>query len=313
MDRQKRVYRPFELINNMPVTDRLSASDKHDIARTIRPLIEEDTGVRLKNIVDGVTPGKNDSRHDVYRMSAIGHDGKTSSMYVKRFREESKACYELTAIRTVHGLGLGGLKEVGRGVYNVSEHGSLLVTEEIPRLETMNIVDWRGYRRSWHGEEKGANAAQLSELMGDIARYVGKLHRNGITYHDLVLQNIGRTPDGEFVPFDLEFAKFYNPQDKYNFQYIADRQTDIACLSRSLAFSIGVKPEDRENFKQVVLEDILQPYAMTTGDVRMLGEVDDFVDQAIEHVEELKKEIAEQRANLARLLEAVESGEDNQP
>lgn len=301
------------IINRMPEVDRLSPNQKHEIVRMIRPLIEEDTGLKFKNVVDGVTPGKNDSRHDVYRMSAIGHDGATSSMFVKRFREEPKARYELNAIREVRNRGLGGLKAVGRGIFGVSEHGHVLVTEAIPRLETMNIVDWRGYRRTWNNLFENANEPQLSNLMKDVSKYVGQLHRSGITYHDLVLQNIGRTPAGQFIPFDLEFAKFYNPDDHYNFQFITDKRADIACLTRSLAFNIGVIPEDKDNFRKVVQRDILFPYATATGDMKVLTELDGLTTQAMEYTEQLNQEIAEHRSKISKLVDSIKSGFHNEP
>lgn len=284
--------------------DELTPSQKHDIVRQIRPAIEEDTGVRFKQVVNGVTPGKKDSRHDVFRMSAIGHDGATSSMYVKRFRNKKDAAYEKEMIQAVKDRGFDGLNPIGRGVFDISEHGFALVTEEIPRLETLNIVDWRDYRRTWRGE-KGAHSDHLSNLMHDVAHYVGDLHRNGIGYHDLVLQNIGKVPSGELIPFDLEFVKLYNPDDKYNFQFIVDKQNDLLSLARSLAVSIGVFEEDYDAFKDMLCSDLLMPYAKATGDLRMFEQAETMARWGVEWANKQRDQEAARRLALSNLAKAL--------
>jgi hypothetical protein len=219
---------------------------------------------RSLELVQAASTGSKDSAHDVFSLRTTERDanGKRQQIAVKRFRRWEKAVGEMRAIQTASERGLRTPQPYGKGIYNVDEVGTLLVTKYIPRFTTMNQVAWRDY---YAGQDDYNET--IAPTLRSIGTYIGKMHLAGMTHHDLQLKNIAQIPPKEFVTFDLEGATFFDPLFSGSvptFEQEGKMVDDVNSLAVSLVDKGFLWNASDERFGQELTEHLIMPYIEET-------------------------------------------------
>jgi len=161
---------------------------------------------RILSLNKGGAIGNTDSAHDVFFAGTNDADKKKRSSFAcKRFRRGDKAERELSAMHEAALRGFNTLQPAGSGIYDVAGVGSVLVTNKLPRVATMNQLGWAD---SFPGQRE--YNGKVAKPLQRIARFVGGMHKNGVYHGDLQLKNIAVDAKDQFLLFDLEDAEFYD-------------------------------------------------------------------------------------------------------
>jgi hypothetical protein len=207
-----------------------------------------------------------DSAHDVFQLLAsdmLPDETTRQALACKRYRKIENAEKERDALVEAKRRGFNTPEPVGQGIYIMEGIGSILVTEYIPRFNSMNHIGWRDYYAGQDDYER-----TLVPTLHSIGAFAGKLHGAGITHHDFQLKNIAQVPPRKFICFDLEGSSFFEPLvpgEEAPYEHSDRMLDDMRTLTRSLVEKGFLWSASDARFRDETVDHLYMPYLTETG------------------------------------------------
>lgn len=261
-----------------PVVDQrdvLTSKEMHGAVKAINEQLAAQHGKHGYELSESASFGAIDSAHGVF---FARHESPTPGMpealAIKRFRRQESAERELESLYEAQRRGFKTVEPVGDGLVSLGDAGTALVTARIPRFTTMNHVGWQDAQLGDPSYDEAAGT------LSQMAAFAGKLHGAGMVHNDMQVKNFGQNSAGEFIVFDVEGMKFYDPTGPdtgEGSEFAGGCLEDLKKMTSSLlarGFLAGVQPRLVE---EEIANQILAPYFDNGGHPSVMDQYDNFV------------------------------------
>ncbi|HUC89718.1 MAG TPA: lipopolysaccharide kinase InaA family protein [Patescibacteria group bacterium] len=259
--------------------DLLSLAEKRQAVSLVSDEIYHGHGRKGMELIETGALGATDSAHDVFfaRSESRRDLPMPEAVAIKRFRRHESAAKELANLREVQNRGLRTVEPVYEGIYQIGDMGDVLITAHIPRFTTMNQVGWHDHQAGQEGYQ------ELASMLRAIGAFTGRMQGAGVIHNDWQLKNVGQVADGEFVVFDVEGARFFDPNSEDELETVefsGNCLEDMSKLIGSLINNRFLATASPELFEQEIADNLIAPYLENGGHIGVLENYDELMANA---------------------------------